>query len=136
VQVDVSSGSDYGNQLATPPPPAPKKRRRKKPAAFPGAGSLGTLSGAGGKAPPAAAAKAHRPKLLHQRPVPLGVPLPRVTTAELDSGSPQFAPFKDRQQPFVLTDGLVGWGALAEWPAQWRELLPQLFPEAVTDFYP
>jgi hypothetical protein len=143
-EVEVSSGADYGNQLATPK--KMKKRRKKKPPMNEDGDSLGTLGSlSGGASAKSKASKrynpppppVHRPRLEHQRSqVPLGVPMPRVTTAQLDSGLPEFAPFRDRKQPYILTDGLVGWGAMQDWPMSWRQLLPDLFPDAVTDFYP
>ena len=45
--------------------------------------------------------------------------------------------FRDREQPFILTNALVGWGVVAEdWADKWAETLTGLFPNAVTDFYP
>jgi len=150
-EVEVPKGADYGNQLATPK--KLKKRRKKKPTSDEEAGgpslgslgSLGSLSGSSSAKPkprskssqPRPPPPVYRPKLLHQRShVPLGVPMPRVTSTQLDSGLPEFAAFRDRKQPYILTDGLVGWGALQDWPMSWRRLLPDLFPDAVTDFYP
>jgi len=45
----------------------------------------------------------HRERLLHQRHVPLGVPMPRVSVDQIDSGDPTFDVFRDRIQPFILT---------------------------------
>lgn len=45
----------------------------------------------------------YRERLLHQRSVPLGVPMPRVSVDQIDSGDPAFDVFRDRIQPFILT---------------------------------
>lgn len=72
-----------------------------------------------------------RPELLHQRANPIGTPFPRKTTADLDVDSG-----KIRDGPFILTDGMEGWNMLETWKDDWEEELAELFPEAVTDFYP
>eukprot|EP00613_Pedinella_sp_CCMP2098_P072149 CAMPEP_0171931508 /NCGR_PEP_ID=MMETSP0993-20121228/29500_1 /TAXON_ID=483369 /ORGANISM="non described non described, Strain CCMP2098" /LENGTH=542 /DNA_ID=CAMNT_0012571555 /DNA_START=24 /DNA_END=1652 /DNA_ORIENTATION=- len=83
-----------------------------------------------------AAPAVHREKLLHQRPVPLGVPFPRVSIEDLDGDDPQFELYRQRREPFILTGGMAGWKCLDEWPETWQKHLSELFPEAVTDFYP
>ena len=75
----------------------PKKRRRKK-----------------------RKASVHRERLLHQREVPLGRPMARVTVQELDSPDPAFEPYRTRQLPFILTGALDGWGAMDNWPDTWE----------------
>ena len=85
--IETEYSKDYGNQVTSPP----KKKRRQQH-----------------KDLPAKAPSVHRPKLVHQRPVPLGVPMPRLTTSQLDSGDPNVEPFRTRTRPFILTDGLTG----------------------------
>lgn len=44
-----------------------------------------------------------RDRLLHQRDVPLGVHLPRISVEQIDGGDPAFDVYRDRIQPFILT---------------------------------
>lgn len=41
-----------------------------------------------------------------------------------------------RDGPFILTDAAKDWGILQTWADTWEEDLAELFPDAVTDFYP
>jgi len=43
---------------------------------------------------------------------------------------------KTAMGPFILTDGMEGWEMLKTWPEKWGEALAEMFPDAVTDFYP
>lgn len=147
--VEIPNVDDASAPAPTPSPKPAKKRKRRK--ADPpttgsnnnnGSGGSGG-SGNGGEAkrssgtPPASVPSlASRDMLLHQRDVPVGEPLPRVSVAQIDSGDPEFEDYRERRLPFILTGGLDGWRALAEWPDNWETYLPELFPGAVTDFYP
>jgi hypothetical protein len=44
--------------------------------------------------------------------------------------------WRQRREPFILTGGMAGWKCVDEWPDKWQAYLSQLFPKAVTDFYP
>lgn len=77
-----------------------------------------------------------RERLLHQRDVPFGVPMARVSVEDIDSLDPFFDVYRDRREPFILTGALQGWGALRDWPEAWQDTFPALWPNAVCDFYP
>lgn len=113
-----------GTAPGSPPVAKKAKRKRRKPAVN------ATTSASARRGP------VFRDLLLHQRDAPLGEPLPRVSVEQIDSGDPEFEDYRERRMPFILTGGLEGWGALNEWPSKWETYLPDLFPDAVTDFYP
>ena len=108
-----------------------KKKRRKKKKKPEDGEAAGGSGGGGGPVKGAV-----RDRLLHHRPVPLGRPMPRVSVAQIDGNDPAFEPYRSRSVPFILTGALEGWGALEDWPLSWDTTLPDLWPNAVTDFYP
>ena len=122
---DAGESDDHGGAGVVPGEAAPaKKKRRKKKKSTEGA------------RPATHSPWPYREKLAHQRSVVLGEPMPRVSVEEMDGDDPQFAPYRQRLVPFILTGGLEGWKALEEWPETWQTYLPSLFPNSVTDFYP
>jgi hypothetical protein len=72
-----------------------------------------------------------RPELLHQRDNPIGEPFPRKTVADLEKNGNVI-----RDGPFILTDGMKDWTIHKTWNMTWEDDLADLFPNAVTDFYP
>jgi|MDSY01.1.fsa_nt_gb hypothetical protein len=132
---DIGGGGGiFHDPLTTPRSPsatqspnlagAPTKRRRKKK-------PRGDGSGDGSPK-----ARYQRKELLHQRDVSLGAPMPRVSVDDIDGNDPEFDVYRERREPFILTGGLEGWGALSNWPRTWQALFPALWPDAVCDFYP
>jgi len=70
------------------------------------------------------------PELLHDPHVVRGAPFPRLSMSELEATPGALG------SPFILTDGMTKWPLLKSWPAEWRTVFSELFPNAVTDFYP
>lgn len=73
--------------------------------------------------------------LVHQQDAPIAPPLPRVNATDLE----RRRRYRDREEPFILVGATEGWAAVAEagedaWA--WLESLADLWPDAVTDFYP
>lgn len=79
--------------------------------------------------------RVYREELVHQRDIPLAPPLPRVSIHEIDNDD-RFINYRNRKEPFILTDAVEDWGAFQEWPDSWQDTLPVIFPHAVADFYP
>ena len=62
--------------------------------------------------------------------------MPRVSVDDVDGDDAAFELYRQRREPFILTGGLEGWGALTDWPSTWQDTFPALWPDAVCDFYP
>lgn len=74
----------------------------------------------------------NRPQLVHQRPLAArGKSFRRVSWADLDGDALGIG-----SEPFVITDLLMDWFSRDMWPATWKKVLADNFPEAVVDFYP
>lgn len=80
--------------------------------------------------------------LIHQRPVPRALPLPKVSVHDIDRQGKKLQRYANRLDPFVLTGAASSWGALnkaSQGPANawlWLDRLVDLWPKAVVDFYP